>query len=335
MLHRLRDTLFSVAALVVSVSMLSGAIQGAPMSTPLRLVQRIALPGVEGRIDHLAVDLAGHRLFVCALGNGTVEVIDLEAGGRVQSVAGFEEPQGVRYLPDSGLVVVASGGDGSATFLEGNPLRRVRSVPVGEDADNVRYDAAHQKVYVGRDGALVALDPKTGTSTGQIPIDGHPESFQLDAAGRIYVNVPQRQKVAVVDIAKGAVIASWPLSGMAANYPMALDEPNHRIFVATRRPPRLLAFDAATGRSVANLEIDGDADDLFYDAIRRRLYAICGEGWAVVLAQTDADHYHPLARVPTAAGARTGLYVPELNRLYVAVPHRTGPAEILVFEAGS
>jgi hypothetical protein len=149
------------------------------------------------------------------------------------------------------------------------------------------------------------------------------------------VNVPQRQKIAVVDVAKGAVIASWPLSGVAANYPMALDEDNHRVFVATRRPPRLLAFEATTGRTVATHEIDGDADDLFYDAIRHRLYAICGEGSVVVLAQTDADHYRPLARVPTAAGARTGLYVPELSRLYVAVPHRTGPqAEIQVFEAG-
>jgi outer membrane protein assembly factor BamB len=179
------------------------------------------------------------------------------------------------------------------------------------------------------------LDPGTRTSTAQIPLDGHPESFQLDAAGRIYVNVPQRQKIAVVDVAKGAVIASWPLSGVAANYPMALDEGNHRVFVATRRPPRLLAFDATTGRNVATVEIDGDADDLFYDAARRRLYAICGDGSVVVLGQADADHYQALARVPTVDGARTGLYVPELKRLYVAVPRRTNPvAEIRVFDVG-
>jgi DNA-binding beta-propeller fold protein YncE len=306
------------------------------MSTPLRLVQTIALPGVEGRIDHLAIDLAGRRLFVCALGHGTLEVIDLESGRRVQSLAGFKEPQGVRYLPDFSMAVVASGGDGVATVLEGNPLKRTKSIPIGDDADNVRYDAARQKVLVGRDGALVVLDPKRAAITAQIPLDGHPESFQLDAAGRIYVNLPQRQKIAVVDVAKGAVIASWPLSGVAANYPMALDENAHRVFVATRWPPRLLAFEATTGRTVAALEIDGDADDLFYDALRHRLYAICGEGSVVVLAQIDADHYRPVARVPTAAGARTGLYVPELGRLYVAAPHRTGPtAEILVFEAGS
>jgi len=337
MIHSRRDaSLVSALALVAGASALAGPIQAPPPSAPLRLVQTITLPGVEGRIDHLAVDLAGRRLFVCALGNGTLEVIDLESGRRVQSLTGFEEPQGVRYLSDSGLVVVASGGDGTATFLEGNPLKRTKSIPVGDDADNVRYDAAHRRVYVGRDGALVVLDPKTAAITAQIPLDGHPESFQLDAAGRIYVNVPQAQKIAVVDLAKGAVIASWPLSGVAANYPMALDEDNHRVFVATRRPPRLLAFEATTGRTVATQEIGGDADDLFYDAIRHRLYAICGDGSVVVLAQTDADHYRPLARVPTAAGARTGLYVPELGRLYVAVPHRTGPtAEILVFEAGS
>jgi sterol desaturase/sphingolipid hydroxylase (fatty acid hydroxylase superfamily) len=326
---------FFALALVAAGSTLFGALPSPPLSAPLRLVQTIALPGVEGRIDHLAVDVAGRRLFVCALGNGTLEVIDLEAGQRVQSLAGFKEPQGVRYLSDSATVVVASGGDGTATFLGGSPLKRKQSIPVGDDADNVRYDATRRKVYVGRDGALVVIDPKTASITAQIPLDGHPESFQLDASGRIYVNVPQRQKVTVVDVAKGAAIASWPLSGTAANYPMALDEQNHRVFVATRRPPRLLAFDPATGRSVATLEIDGDADDLFYDAVRRRLYAICGEGSVVVLAQTDPDHYQAVARVPTAAGARTGLYVPELSRLYVAVPHRAGPhAEIRVFEAG-
>ena len=281
------------------------------------------------------MDVAGQRLFVCALGNGTLEIIDLKTGQRVQGIAGFKEPQGVRYLAESGLVVVASGGDGTATFLEGNPLKRSKTIPVGEDADNVRYDAGQRKVYVGRDGALVVLDPKERTRTLDIPLDGHPESFQLDSAGRIYVNIPQRQKVAVVDVAKGSVVASWTLSGVAANYPMALDETNHRLFIATRRPPRLLVFDTTTGHNVATLEIDGDSDDLFYDAARRRLYAICGDGSVVVLTQADADHYRTLARIPTVAGARTGLFAPELNRLYVAVPHRTSPvAEIRVFDVG-
>jgi DNA-binding beta-propeller fold protein YncE len=304
-------------------------------TVPLRLVQTITLPGVEGRIDHLAVDLAGQRLFVCALGNGTLEVVDLETGKRVQSLPGFKEPQGVRYVSESGVVVVASGGDGTATFLEGTPLRRAKTIPVGDDADNVRYDAGRKKIYVGRDGALVILDPKERTRLAEIPLDGHPESFQLDSAGRIYVNVPERQKVAVVDVTKGSVVESWPLSGAGANYPMALDDANHRLFVATRRPPRLIVLDTATGRNVATLEIDGDADDLFYDAARRRLYAICGAGSVVVLAQADADHYLMEARIPTVAGARTGLFVPELNRLYVAVPHRMSPvAEIRVFDVG-
>jgi len=236
--RRARSSLLPGVALVAGASALAGQTPGAPASPPLRLIQTIALPGVEGRIDHLAADVSGRRLFVCALGNGTLEVIDLEAGRRVQSLAGFKEPQGVRYLSDTGVVVVASGGDGTATFLEGNPLRPTKSVPVGDDADNVRYDLPHRKVYVGRDGALVALDAKTAAISAQIPLDGHPESFQLDAAGRLYVNVPQRQKIVVVDIAKGAAVASWPLTEAAANYPMALDEENRRVFVATRRPPR-------------------------------------------------------------------------------------------------
>jgi DNA-binding beta-propeller fold protein YncE len=320
--------------LTASASALTAPTEGS-LTSPLRLVQTITLPGVEGRIDHLAVDVAGQRLFVCALGNGSLETVDLKTGQRVQSIPGFKEPQGVRFLPESGLVVVASGGDGTATFLDGNPLKRAKTIPVGADADNVRYDAAHRKIYIGRDGALVVLDPHERARIADIPLDGHPESFQLDSAGHIYVNIPQRQKVAVVDVAKGSVMGSWPLSGVAANYPMAIDEASHRLFVATRRPPRLLVFDTTTGHDVATLEIDGDSDDLFYDAARRRLYAICGDGSVVVLAQADADHYQTVARIPTVAGARTGLFVPELSRLYVAVPHRTNPtAAIRVYDVG-
>jgi DNA-binding beta-propeller fold protein YncE len=304
---------------------------------PLRLVQTIPLPGVQGRIDHLAVDVAGQRLFVAALGNNTVEVVDLKKGERVQSLAGFKEPQGLAYLPDTKTIAVANGGDGLVTLLDGTSFKPNKTIAFGDDADNLRYDATRKRLYVGYgNGALGTFDLAKGTRLPDIPLDAHPESFQLDAsAGRIFVNVASRQKVAVADISKNAVVATWAVSAGAANFPMALDATHHRLFVVTRRPPHVVVFDTESGKTVATLEADGDADDLFYDAARHRLYGCFGSGSVMVYAQNDLDHYTVLAKVPTTAGARTGLFSADLHRLFVAVPRRASPtAEIVVFDVG-
>lgn len=301
---------------------------------PLRLLQRIPLPKVEGRIDHMAIDLTGQRLFVTALGNNSLEVVDLKKGVRSQSVPGFHEPQGVGYLPGANTIVVASGGDGTVTFLDGSSLKPLKTIRLNSDADNVRYDATHRRVYVGYGaGALGVLDDK-GARLADVPLDGHPESFQLDmAAGKIFVNIPTRREIAVIDMNTSSVSTTWPVSVASANYPMALDEVHHRLFVVTRKPPRLLVYDTETEKLISNLETDSDCDDVFYDSARRRLYASFGEGTVVVYEQVDADHYKVTARISTAAGARTSFFSPELRRLYVAVPHRTNPtAEILVYD---
>ncbi|PYQ05740.1 MAG: hypothetical protein DMF83_14490 [Acidobacteria bacterium] len=303
----------------------------------LRLVQTIPLPGVQGRIDHLAVDVASQRLFVAALGNNTVEVIDLKRGERVQSLAGFKEPQGLAYLPDTKTVAVANGGDGLVTLLDGTSFKPTRTIAFGDDADNLRYDAARKRLYVGYgNGALGAYDVAKGIRLPDIPLDAHPESFQLDApSGRIYVNVASRQKVAVADVSKNSVVATWAVSAGAANFPMALDSTHDRLFVVTRRPPHLVVIDTGSGKTVATLEADGDADDLFYDPARRRLYGCFGSGSVMVYAQNDPDHYTVRAKVPTTAGARTGLFSADLRRLFVAVPRRANPtAEIRVFDVG-
>jgi DNA-binding beta-propeller fold protein YncE len=304
---------------------------------PLRLVQTIPLPGVQGRIDHLAVDVAGQRLFVAALGNNTVEVIDLKKGQRVQSVAGFKEPQGIAYVPETNTVIVANGGDGIVTLLGGASLKPTQTIAFGDDADNLRYDATRTRLYVGYgNGALGVYDTAKGLRLGDVTLDAHPESFQLDAlSGRIYVNVPSRQSVAVLDVSRNAVAATWPVTVGSANYPMALDTARHRLFVATRRPPHVVVFDTERGKTVATLEADGDADDLFYDAARQRLYGCFGSGSVIVYAESGPDHYTVVAKVPTADGARTGLFSADLQRLFVAVPRRANPtAEIRVFETG-
>lgn len=303
---------------------------------PLRLVQRIPLPGVKGRIDHMALDVAGQRLFVAALGNNTLEVIDVKTSRRIQSVPGFSEPQGVAYLPGSNQIVVANGGDGAVTFLDGNSLKPVKVIRFSGDADNVRYDAAQKRVYVGYGGGGLGVLDEKGERIGDVPFGGHPESFQLDSlAGRIFVNIPTRQQIAVVDANKLAVTATWPVSVAGANYPMALDEAHHRLLVMSRRPPRLLAYDTETGKLVANLKTDDDCDDVFYSGEARRVYASFGQGTVMVYEQADADSYNLIAEIRTAGGARTSFFSPELGRLFVAAPHRLNPtAEIYVYEVG-
>jgi DNA-binding beta-propeller fold protein YncE len=278
----------------------------------------------------MAVDLKGQRLFVAALGNNTLEVIDLKKGERVKSVSGFDEPQGVVYIPETGRVVVANGGDGNVTFIDGNSLKPVKTVRSGRDADNVRYDASRGRVYVGYgEGALAVLSSE-GERLGDVPLGGHPESFQLDG-GKIYVNVPSRREVAVIDADKLQVTGTWPVNDAVANFPMALDAAHHRLFVVTRKPQRMFVYDTGTGKLSSTAEAGGDSDDIFYDG--GRVYASFGEGAVFIYDQLDPDRYRVSGKVQTAAGARTSLFSPELSRLFVAAPGRNDhAAEIMVYE---
>ena len=300
----------------------------------LRLAQTIPLAGVEGRIDHLAADASGGRLFVAALGHGTMEVIDLSAGRPVRSLRGFAEPQGIAWLPDLGRLYVASGGDGRCAIFDG-ALAPAGEAAFGADADNVRYDPSAKRVWVGYgEGALGEVDATAGKRLGNVPLAAHPESFQLERHGaRIFVNVPKAGHVAVVDRRRREVTARWATPGAAANYPMALDEEHGRLLVGCRKPPQVLVYDTANGQVTARFGCPGDTDDLFYDAARRRVYVSGGEGTVGVFRQAAADRYEPLDTVRTAAGARTSLFVPALGRLYVAVPHRGAQgAAILVYQ---
>lgn len=324
---------FGILLYAVGASLTAQA--GAQSAPPLRLVQTIPLPGVEGRIDHLAVDTAGQRLFVAALGNDTLEVVDLRIGKRTHSLGGLHEPQGVAYAPELQRLFVANGQDGACLIYDARSLKPLGRVTFSEDADNVRYDAKG-KIFVGYGaGAVGIVDAAAGKRLGDFRLAGHPESFQLEANGpRIFVNVPSAGQIAVLARNQRGKITTWPLKGARANFPMALDEADHRLFVGCRDPAKILVYDTRSGREITRLDIGGDTDDLFYDAAHKRLYASCGAGVLDVFRQNDADHYTAIARIPTAAGARTSLYVPTGARLYLAVPHRgRQQAEIRVYAA--
>ena len=315
---------------------------GAP-SELLELDTKIPLGEVRGRIDHLAIDLARQRLFVAELGNGSLGIVDLARGAVLKRIGGLAEPQGVAYLPATDTVYLASGGDGSLRRFKGDDLAPLGVTELGDDADNVRVDARNGRIVVGYgDGALALIEPGSGDVIGKIPLEGHPESFQLEAGGsRIFVNVPTARQVAVVDRDAGRQVATWKLSGRGnvlkglfegqGNFPMALDEEHGRLLVVDRNPPELLVFDTTQGELVARVPTCGDADDVFLDAKRDRAYVSCGEGFLAV-EQRNGDSYDEVARIPTVSGARTALFVPELDRLFLAVrASGNEPAAVWIF----
>ena len=219
-------------------------------------------------------------------------------------------------------------------IFDGSTYKPLHTVQFADDADNLRYDAPARRLFVGYGaGALGIIDPETGKHSGDIMLTGHPESFQLETGGRrIFVNVPDAKHVAVLDRQRDESITNWALPQAKANFPMSLDEAHQRLFVGCRKPGTLVVFDTASEKPVTSIDTVGDADDLFYDASRRRIYVSGGDGTLDVIAQDDPDHYTRIARLTTALGARTSLFVPELERLYLAVPHRGNqPAEIRVF----
>jgi len=291
-------------------------------SAPLVWERSIPMPGVEGRIDHFAHDSAGHRLFVAALGNNSVEVLDLSQGKPIHRITGLTEPQGIYFLGESNRLYVANGGDGTVRVFDGSSYAPVTTLKTDDDADNLRYDASAKLLYVGHgSGALGAIDVGKNAVVADISLKAHPESFQLEQAGqRVFVNVPGAHHIAVVDRNKKVVTAIWSIGLAGANFPMALDEANHRLMVACRAPACLLVFDTESGKEVAKVDLHGDCDDLFFDARRRQLYASCGEGFIDVFEQKDPDHYVLKEAVKTAAKARTAFFDGE--RLYLAVPRR-------------
>ncbi len=290
---------------------------------PLVLKQSIALPGVEGRFDHAAIDPATHRLFFAALGNNTLEVVDVGTGKRLHTIGGLKKPTGVLFLAELNLLVVASGDDGTCRFYDGTSYAEKDRIAGVEDADNLRFDAKAKRVYLGYgEGALGVIDPVAMKLTARIALAKHPESFQLEQDGpRIFVNVPDAKQIAVVDRVAGKVIATWPVDEFHANFPMALDEAQHRLFIGCRAPARLLAFDTQSGKRVADAALSGDIDDLFFDRSTGRLLASCGEGFIDVFrfeAPAKLERTHKLA---TAAGARTAFFHASLG-YFLAVPHR-------------
>ena len=323
-----------VAALGAGMLLANCSLHAQDHPALLALDKEIVLPGVEGRIDHFSEDVQGKRLFVAALGNGTVEVVDLKKAERSAEIKGLPEPQGVYYNAKNGELYVASGGDGTLRIYDGTSLTLRQTLELGDDADNVRYDVRSAQILVGFGSGGLGLVDASGQKVGTIPLSSHPESFQLEGGdSRIFVNIPKESAVAVVERTEHTVIAKWGLDRTFANYPMALDEEDKRLFVGCRLPARLVVLNTDSGQVVAKMPVVDDTDEVFFDPIRRFVYVIGGEGAVDVFRMSDPNHYEHAGRTSTASGARTGLFIPGLDSLFVAVPrHGSQAAKVLVYQ---
>ena len=323
----------AVLAGVVTLANTAGqASAQSPDTGPLQLESKIPLGELRGRIDHMAVDLKRQRLFVAELGNDSVGVIDLANRILIRTITGLTEPQGVGYEPSTDTLFVANARDGSVRLFEGSDYKATGRLELGSDADNIRVDAAAKRVFIGYgSGALAVIDPSTRRKIGDIPLKVHPEGFQIDPdQGRIFVNLPDARAVAVVDVTSRTQIATWPLD-RSGNFPMAVDRVRGQILLVFRGSSELGVFSMTDGNSISTAETCGDADDLFIDAKRGRVYVSCGAGFLDVF-ETDGAVYRRIARIPTVSGARTSLFVPEMDRLFVAVRASSGePAAIWIF----
>jgi YVTN family beta-propeller protein len=303
-------------------------------ATSLKLEKTVDLPNVNGRIDHLAVNLKKQIVYIAALGNNTVEVVDLKIGKVIHTIKNLEEPQGVVYIPENNSIFVSNGGNGECEAYNADSFEKIASVKLSDDADNIRYDSINKLLYIGYgEGAIAKIDATTFKVVTDIQFSGHPESFQIDkTAPKIYVNIPDERKIDVIDLEKKPATVEWNVAEAKANFPMALDETNHRLFVGCRHPAKLLIVDTETGKTISSFGIHGDVDDIFYSSYSKKIYLSCGDGYIDIFRQTDKDTYLSSGTVFTHSGARTSLFIPELNKLIVAVPSGfNGKASLLIY----
>lgn len=297
-------------------------------ASPLRLERAIPLPDVAGRIDHLAIDLSHHLLFVAEIANGTVDAVDLKVDRVEGRITGLHGPQGIVVSANGQQIVVACA-DGTVHFYATADRHEIAQLSLGNDADNVRIDPRNGHIVVGYgSGGLAVIDPVTHQVVSRLTLPGHPEGFRL-LGSKVFVNIPDRGAIVTGDLDTGRITASWSTGLHRLNFPMAIDQTGHWFAVAYRLPTGLQLRDTSDGKVYASGAACGDADDLFFDG--DRLYLVCGAGHVDIVSAA-----HPemgALRVATSLGARTGLFAPELKTLFVAAPTRSATAAIWVLHA--
>lgn len=286
----------------------------------LKLEKVIEMPGVRGRIDHMAINLKDKILYVAALGNNTVVVIDLNKGTIIQSINGVGEPQGIAYIPEQNEIAVASGKNGDCVFFNAATFKRVATIHLAGDADNIRYDAAERKMYVGYgNGGMAMIDPVTHKQIADVKLSAHPESFQLDKKNnKLYVNLPDDHSIAVIDLKSFKVVDTWKINKFRANFPMTLDTASNHVIIGYRHLAVLVVYDSKTGNEITRNELVDDVDDVFYDAAKQQVLASGGGGYINIFQKSANNSYKLVSNIRSRGGARTSLLVPTLQTFIVA-----------------
>jgi DNA-binding beta-propeller fold protein YncE len=327
--------IFTIVLVVLSISLIFVTLEAQSQNYSLKFDSSIPLTNVLGRIDHMAYNHSKQYVYIAALGNNTVEVVDLKNKEAVHSIKGLKEPQGVVYIPENNSIFITNGNTGECDFFDADLYIKIKSINLSGDADNVRYDSADKKIYVGYgEGGMAVIDAVTMNLLKEIKLSGHPESFQIDkTVKKIYVNIPFQSQVEIIDIEKTIVTDSWKLIQVSTNFPMSLDETNHRLFIGCRDPAKLVVIDTENDKTIATQNIDNDVDDLYYDASTKQIILSCGSGFVEVFSQINPDSYTLKEKVPTHRGARTSLLIPELNKLIVASPSGfSAHASLLIYD---
>jgi len=300
----------------------------------LKLEKEIPMPGVKGRIDHMDINLNDQVAYAAALGNNTVEVIDLKSGKILHSITGLSEPQGVGYIPKHHELFVANGGTGECIFYNAVTWQKVASIKYDDDADDVRYEANSNRIYVGYgSGGIGVIDAATHKKISDIALPAHPESFQLDAKeGKIWINLPGSGMIGVADLKTNKLVAKWKRLLPRANFPMAYDSIQHRIMVGYRIPAMLKVLDSHSGKEIFSSGMVSDVDDFYWDEKTKQILISGGGGSINIFRQTGTTTYKQVADIPTRSGARTSLWLPEL-RLFLLAERATDdkPASLLVY----
>lgn len=315
--------------LIISLCFFFNGCSAQPQSNSLKLIESITLPDVRGRIDHLAYDNARQIVYIAALGNNSVEAVDLKNKKIIHSIKNLHEPQGVVFIPESNSIFVANGDNGECDVFNASTFKKTFFIKLSGDADNVRYDPEKNLVYVGYgNGAIAIIDAKTMKEIASIKLDGHPESFQLSKKqNKIYVNVPDRDEIEVADLSTHSVIAKWENTKVSSNFPMALDDQHHRLFIGCRSPGTLRVINTETGKDISSMSCAGDADDVFYDLNNDLVFVSGGRGFIDVFEAGDTLKH--IDHIATNSGARTSLLLPSQKTFLLAVPSRSGNSAAL------
>lgn len=318
--------------LIISGLALAGVLSAAmafaaPAGEPLVLTHRTDVPGYDGDFDHLFADVGQNKLFVAAEDHGTVEVFNLKTGKHLKTLTGFKTPHAFFLVPGTHRLIITD--DSGPRMVDDRDYRVLGHIQVAAGADTEYYDASTRHLYIVSGGGDVHLkncwlneiDPWTGKVLRQLEFDSdHVEAVAAEQhGGRMFINIADRNEVDVIDKKTLKVIGHWPLAGAHVNLAMALDEPDHRLIVVTRKPTRMLVLDTASGNTVAALDVPDINDGVYFDAARKRIYVPGAVGQIGVYQELDPDHYREIARVPSAPGAKSELFDPRLNELFVAV----------------